>query len=169
MNSRTLAVIAGAALLGLAGCATPSAYAPQTSPRSEGYSDRQLASNRFRVSFHGNSVTSREQVEDYLLRRAAEVTLQAGYTAFEFASRDTRTNTRYFTDFMGWPDWPGYGGWYWHSWDFDATATTRPITDYTAYAEIVLLKDSGQAKNQNRAFNAQDVLNHLGPLPPPKQ
>ena len=94
MTSRTLATIAGAALLALAGCATPSAYAPQTSPRSEGYSDRQLASNRFRVSFHGNSVTSREQVEDYLLRRAAEVTLQAGYSAFEFASRDTRPAAR---------------------------------------------------------------------------
>ena len=57
MKRRILAVIAGLALLGLAGCEMPSAYAPQTSPRSEGYSDKQLASNRFRVSFHGNSAT----------------------------------------------------------------------------------------------------------------
>src|SRR5215472_9162366 len=75
MNSRIAAAFAGLALLGLAACATPSVYAPQTSAGSEGYADRQLASNRFRVSFHGNSVTSREMVEDYLLRRAAEVPL----------------------------------------------------------------------------------------------
>ena len=168
MNRRMLAVIAGLALFGLAGCETPSAYAPQTSPRSEGYSDKQLASNRFRVSFHGNSATSREQVEDYLLRRAAEVTLQAGYSGFMFDHRDTKTRTRYYTDFTGWPGWGGYGGWYWHSWDFDATADTRPITSYSAYAEITTLKDE-DARHQPTALNAQDVLNHLGPLPPSKQ
>jgi hypothetical protein len=166
MRSRILAVFAGFALLGLAACATPSAYAPQTSPSSEGYADRQLTSNRFRVSFHGNSVTSREMVEDYLLRRAAEVTLQAGYAGFMFDHRDTTTRTRYTTDFVGWPGWGGYGGWYWHSWDFDGTADTRPITSYTAYAEITTLKDE-DARHQPTALNAQDVLNHLGPLPPP--
>ena len=167
MKSRILTVIAGLALLGLTACETPSAYAPQTSPRSEGYSDKQLASNRFRVSFHGNSATSREQVEDFLLRRAAEVTLQAGYSAFMFEHRDTKTRTRYYTDFTGWPGWGGYGGWYWHSWDFDATADTRPITSYSAYAEITTLKDE-DARHQPTALNAPDVLNHLGPLPPVK-
>jgi hypothetical protein len=166
MKSRISAAVVGLALLGLAGCQTPSVYAPQTSPQSEGYADKQLASNRFRVSFHGNSATSRETVEDYLLRRAAEVTLQAGFTGFVFDHRDTRTRTRYYTDFTGWPGWPGYGGWYWHSWDFDATAETRPITSYTAYAEITTLKDT-DARREPRALNAQDLLDHLGPLPPP--
>jgi hypothetical protein len=168
MKSRFLAVMAGVALLGLAGCETPpSVYAPQTSASSEGYADKQLASNRFRVSFRGNSATSREMVEDYLLRRAAEVTLQAGYTGFVFDHRDTKTHTRYYTDFMGWPGWGGYGGWYWHNWDYDTTAETRPITSYIAYAEIMTLKDD-EARREPRALNAQDVLSHLGPLPPPK-
>jgi hypothetical protein len=166
MKSRILAALAGFTLLGLAACQSPSVYAPQTSPGSEGYADRQLASNRFRVSFHGNSATSREMVEDYLLRRAAEVTLQAGYSAFLFDHRDTKTHTRYYTDFMGWPGWGGYGGWYWHNWDFDATAETRPITSYIAYAEITTLKDA-DARHEPRALGAQDVLSHLGPLPPP--
>ena len=67
----------GAALLGLAGCADAPVYAPQTSPRSTGYADKQLAENRYRVSFRGNSATGRETVEDYPLRRAAEVTSES--------------------------------------------------------------------------------------------
>ena len=70
MRSRILAGFAGLAILGLAACATPSVYAPQTSSSSEGYADRQLASNRFRVSFHGNSVTSREMVARFPYRPA---------------------------------------------------------------------------------------------------
>ncbi len=165
MKSKILLVIAGLALAGLGGCETAATYGPQTSPRSPGYTDKQLASNRYRVSFHGNSATSRETVEDYLLRRAAEVTLKAGYSWFIFDSRDTKAKTRYFTDFAGWPGWPGYG-WYWHSWDYGGSAETVPITNYVAYAEIVLLKDD-QAKNEARALKAQDVLDHLGPLPAP--
>jgi hypothetical protein len=162
MKQKSLLSFALAAGLSLSGCISPSAYAPRTSPRSEGYADKQLASNRFRVSFHGNSATSREQVEDYLLRRAAEVTLNAGYSWFAFEHRDTRAKTRYYTDFQGWPDWGGYG-WYWHSWDWGA-AESHPVTDYTAYAEIILLKDE-QAAREPRALKAQDVLAHLGPLP----
>jgi len=149
--------------LSLAGCQTGPAYAPQTSPNSSGYADKQLATNRYRVSFHGNSATSREQVEDYLMRRAAEVTLQAGYPWFVFDQRDTKTKTRYYTDFTGWPGWGGYG-WYWHSWDFGMPSESYPITNFTAYAEIVLLKDD-QAAKEPRALKAQDVLDHLGPLP----
>lgn len=164
MKLKRLARLATAAALGLGGCVSPSAYAPQTSPRSEGYADKQLASNRFRVSFHGNSATSREQVEDYLLRRAAEVTLKAGYSWFAFEHRDTRAKTRYYTDFQGWPGWGGYG-WYWRSWDWDwGTAESRPVTDYSAYAEIVLLTDD-QARNEPRALKALDVLAHLAPQP----
>jgi len=166
MTSKIPTVLAAVALLGLAGCETAAVYAPQTSPRSVGYSDKQLAENRYRVSFHGNSATARETVEDYLLRRSAEVTLKAGYTWFVFDARSTRAKTRYYTDFAGWPGWRGYG-WYWHSWDFDGSATTYPVTSYIAYAEIVLLKDD-QVKNEPRALKAQDVLDHLGPLPQTK-
>lgn len=149
----------------LAGCKTAPVYEAQTSPRSPGYADKQLAENRYRVSYHGDSATSRETVEDFLLRRAAEVTLKAGYSAFVFDHRDTKTKTRYYSDFAGWPGWPGYG-WYWHSWDYGPTGT-YPISNYAAYAEIVLLKDDQVAK-EPRALRAQDVLDHLGPPPAAK-
>ena len=48
----------------------------------EGFSERQIEANRFVVSFAGNTVTSRDTVERYLLFHAAEVTLRDGYDYF---------------------------------------------------------------------------------------
>ena len=84
----------------LLGCATPAPYAPRGAGEQTGYTDRQLAPNRWRVTFTGNSVMPREQVEDNLLRRAAEVSLAAGYGHFMFDTRDTQANTQ-VTAFAG--------------------------------------------------------------------
>ena len=95
--TRTTTLGKAAALVFLAaliGCATPAPYAPRGSGQQTGYTDRQLAANRWRVTFTGNSVTPREQVEDDLLLRAAEVTLAAGYSHFLFDTRDTQAQTR---------------------------------------------------------------------------
>jgi hypothetical protein len=165
MNLRILAAVAALSLTGLAGCETTPVYQAQTERNGEGYTDKQLAENRYRVAYHGSSATGREVVEDFLLRRAAEVTLKAGYPAFVFDHRDTKTKTRYYTDFAGWPGWHSYG-WYWHSWDY-GPSESFPISNYTAYAEIVLLKEE-QAIKEPRALKAQDVLDHLGPPPAPK-
>src|SRR4051812_25185673 len=79
----------------LAGCMAAAPYAPRRAGQSTGYTDRELAPNRFRVTFTGNSATPREQVEDDLLLRAAEVTLAAGYSHFVFDTRNTQAQTRY--------------------------------------------------------------------------
>lgn len=167
--------LAAAAYLALAGCTTgPAAYAPKTDETSTGYTDEQLTSNRYRVTFTGNSVTARETVENYLLLRSAEVTLAAGFDYFLFDTRSTKSRTTYLSSFTGWPGWGGYGS-YWHSWawgppygpgPFDMDATSRPITRFQAYAEIVLLTDA-QAKSEPRAINANEIVNHLRPAPPP--
>jgi hypothetical protein len=164
---RTTAIAAGAVLV-LAGCQTATTYHPSTEPGAAGYSDEQLAGNRYRVTFTGNSATRRETVENYLLLRSAEVTLKAGYRHFLFDTRDTKTKTTYHSDFAGWPGWPGYG-WYWHSWPYEpmGSSTSFPVTRYEAYAEIVLLTDD-QAKSEPRAVNAQEVLDHIGPLAKPQ-
>ena len=57
-------------LLVLAGCATPAPYAPRGPGQATGYTDRQISDNRWRVTFTGNSVTTREMVENDLLLRA---------------------------------------------------------------------------------------------------
>jgi hypothetical protein len=155
------------AVAALAACATAPVYQPQQSPGGVGYSDSQLAANRYRVTYTGNSSTGREVVEDFLLRRAAEVALKAGYHWFVFDTRDTKSKTTYYNEFAGWPGWRGYG-WYWHSWAFGPPGpyAVYPVTRFEAYAEIVLLTDE-QAKAEPRALQAEDVLAHLNPAPKP--
>ena len=156
---------------GLAGCVQPAPYGPRVEGNSVGYSDERLAQNRYRVTYAGNSATPRATVEDYLLYRAAQVTLDSGFAAFEFDTRDTKAKTTYFSTFNGFPG--PYGpyrpfGWYWHTWGFDEDVQSRPITRYEAYAEIVMLT-ADQAKSEPRSLDAHDVLTRLRPrvLPPP--
>lgn len=70
-----------------------------------GYSETQLDTNVFRVSFNGNSYTSREKVYDYTLLRCAELALNNGFKFFIIADSSnsatygtyttpTTTNTR---------------------------------------------------------------------------
>lgn len=76
---------AAAAMLSLAGCVsadTPYQALSSASRVSGGYADERLAEDRYRVTFAGNTFTSRERVESYLLFRSAELTLQQGFDWF---------------------------------------------------------------------------------------
>ncbi len=178
MDFKVLAV--AALLLSLAGCAhPPAAYEPAQRDNGPGYTDQRMGDNRYRVTFTGNSATRRETVENFLMLRAAEVTRDAGFTAFVFDDRDTEARTTYRTMFTGFSDWgpgwrPGFG-WYRHSWIHDPwdpywgrDAVVVPSTRYQAYAEIVLLTPE-QARNDPHAIVAADVIARLGPAaaPPP--
>lgn len=172
------ALAGGLAMLALVSCAEPTPYAPSTPDNANGYADQQLAANRYRITFTGNSVTSREVVENYLLLRAAEVTRNAGYDYFVFDTRDTRANTIYYSDYYS--DFPGFVGFHrfdhhFHAfaffpYDYGYEGYSRPITRYQAYAEIVVLPKD-EAKHEPRAMNADDVIAHLRPVtvqqPPP--
>jgi hypothetical protein len=72
----------------LAACtSSPTPY--QAAQNGFGYSEQRIEENRYRVSFAGNSATSRQTVEDYLLYRAAELTVQNGHDWFEVVDRNT--------------------------------------------------------------------------------
>lgn len=163
-NTPALLKTAALALLAvLAGCAKPTPFVPRVTGQQTGYTDQQLAPNRWRVTFTGNSVTPREQVEDDLLLRAAQVTQAAGYGHFLFDTRDTQTNTHA----MAFPDGPAGPGGYWgRGWHFhpafgygafgpDVDIVTT--TSYQAYAEIVVLTDA-QAALEPRAVDANAVI-----------
>ncbi|HEY0107822.1 MAG TPA: hypothetical protein VGB91_17195 [Rhizomicrobium sp.] len=172
MNFKSLS--ASLVVLALAACTTPTAFVPATGG-GPGYSDERLATNRYRVTFVGNSATKRNMVENFLLLRSAEVARDAGFDWFEFDTRNTQAKTTYHTDFA---DYPGFGpsfGWYWHSWAYDpwdpywrSSSTAFPTTQYEAYAEIILLTPD-QAKADPHALQASDVITRLGPqaAPPP--
>src|SRR5258706_15466739 len=81
MSRKSAAVLAALSLsLGLAACETATPYQPNIRGQaaSGGYSDVRIEPDRWRVTFSGNSMTSRETGEGYLLFRAAELTLQNG-------------------------------------------------------------------------------------------
>jgi hypothetical protein len=169
-----LAAVAATALA-LSACETATPYQPLgTGSTSGGYSDHQIEANRFTVSFSGNSVTSRETVERYLLYRAAELTLNLGYDWFEAEDRHTDQQTQVYSDpwvyGAGWgggywgPRWRIYRHGYWGYWDpwmgrpFDVETVTR----YTASAEIAMGRGPKPAGDR-RAFDAHQVIEHLGP------
>lgn len=173
-------VAATLAVTVLAACETGPVYKPRAPGERVGYTDLQLTPTRYRVTFAGNSSTRREDVENNLLRRAAEVTLTNGYTHFAFDTRDTTARTYYregFSDpFFGDPFF-GPRPWYWSSWSYGYPygpygfgrpygygygGDLRPITSFSAYAEIVTLRPEEAASNP-RAIDAQSLLQRLPP------
>ena len=175
------AVVLVAGLAAIAACETFPIYRPRAAGEVVGYTDTQLAANRYRVKFSGGTGAQREQVEDYLLRRAAEVTLQAGYGYFVFDTRSTEATTFYRTAFDTWGPrytprigvrpWfgpgPGIHPWYWSSWPYPPgwDGDVIPVTRYSAYAEIVMLT-AGQASGDPYAIPAREVLDRLVPETP---
>lgn len=81
--------IAGVCLaLALAACATqPTLYAPAAGPGGVGWSEYQIEPGRFRITFRGGPGAPIEQVSDYALLRAADLTLAQGYDWFRVADR----------------------------------------------------------------------------------
>lgn len=180
-----LAALASSTLL-VAGCATETTFHPAVGQGFDrtGYSEAQIEPDRFRVTFAGNSVTSRETVEKYLLFRAAQLTLQQGFDYFVMADRSTdRQQEVYSTPGFGgpgfgygfggyWgPSWRYYGrgfgrglGWGpWGAWgggfnDFDV----RSVQRFEATAEIVMRRGPIPQGNV-RAFDAHAVVQTIGP------
>ena len=151
----------------LAACtAMPTPYQPAMGSRW-GFEETQIERNRFRVSFGGNSITDRETVENYLLYRSAELTVERGYDYFELVERavDSQTRTvgrdpRYSAFSVRYAYF--HPRWGWRAWNdpFWDDFHTREITRYEASAEIVM--GNGPKPDHPRAFDARDVMANLG-------
>lgn len=74
-------------LVGCASSQTP--YAPASGVGQVGYSESQLSTDRYRVSYTGGGNSSLETVQDYALLRAAEITVAQNFSWFEIADRTT--------------------------------------------------------------------------------
>ena len=81
LTAMKLQIVGLVAAVGLAvsACETATPYQPlqQGTSASGGFTDQKLDQNHFRVTFQGNTLTSRETVETYLLFRTAELTAHA--------------------------------------------------------------------------------------------
>ncbi|MDB5447916.1 MAG: hypothetical protein JWQ97_3233 [Phenylobacterium sp.] len=195
MAKRSAAFAAAVALAAaLAGCATPTPYQPNIPGQatSGGYSEVRIESNRWRVTFAGNSLTARETVEGYLLYRAAELTIQQGYDWFSIVDRNTqRSGYTYIEPDPLYHPWygPGYGFWRpswryyghgfgWRTWDpffgdpfWADRLDVRTVEKFEATAEIVMGHGAKPADDP-RAFDARQVIANLQPriqYPAPKR
>jgi hypothetical protein len=174
---------------GLSACATATPYQPATQTAAgfrNGFWEQPLEQNRWRVGFSGNTVTSRQQVEDALLLRAAELTLQQGFDHFTAVNRATERDVRYRADpmyggfgYSRYPFWSPYWRYYrpafgWRYWDpfydpFDRSYDVREIDRYEATAEILMGRGAPSAGDP-RSFDARQVFATLSPrVPRPQQ
>ncbi|NWH09455.1 MAG: hypothetical protein HXY22_12575 [Alphaproteobacteria bacterium] len=158
-------VAALATILALSACASPQTpYRPAAAAggKMEGYAEEKLDTNRYRVTFSGNASTPREVVEDFVILRAAEVTKAHGFEHFVFASQSTEANTTYRSTIYA----PTFGFYYWHPFPrggFETgTATTRAVTRYKGYADVIFLTPE-QAAKEPKAFHVASVIETLGP------
>jgi hypothetical protein len=172
-------------LLGACATSGPTPYQPAQSGQF-GFTEQRIEQNRFRITFEGNSRTTRERVEDSLLLRAADVTLQNQYDWFQIVTRATDPKTysvpvpgssfayshsfasyRAFHPRFGWvvvhdPFWSPFGpfGSRWGSrWD---DGGTREVTRFQATAEVILGRGPKPAGRPD-VFDARDVSANLTP------
>ena len=147
-------------LLLVGACAAPTPYQPAAD--GYGYSAQQLESNRYRVTFSGNAVTPRTTVQNYLLYRAAEVTLESGHDYFSVVDQDLERSTRYYGSGI---DHFGFSRFH-HPHSFGGIGlgsySAYPVDSYTAFADIVVGEGEKPAGELN-AYDARDVLRQLAP------
>lgn len=165
------ALISAAMVPFLAACATSTPYIPASEGRY-GYSETQIESDRFTVSFSGNSLTDLKTVENYLLYRAAELTQQNGYDHFIVVERkveadrklqSTGMDTRPFSPMFSYQYYHPRFGWRHHYDPFFNDVTLREVTRYEAIAEILIRKGAKPGDNA-KAYTASEVIASLGPV-----
>ncbi len=186
MMVKNLAIAALVLAAGLAGCATPTPYQPRLAGKSSsdgGFAEQRIDADRWRVTFAGNSLTSRETVESYLLYRAAELTLQQNRDWFSVVNRNTDKQSRTYVEpdpfyspwrgpgFGYWrPSWRFHGAGYgWRGWDpflgdpfWADRMDVRTVDRFEASAEIVMHAGAKPADDPS-AFDARGVSENLGP------
>ena len=174
---------AGALLGGLSACATATPYQPlnPADVSAGGYHDVKLDSDHWRVSFSGNTVTSRETVERDLLYRAAELTAAQGFDWFQQSDTHTNRTAEVYVP----PSYYGFGygyGWrpYWRfhragfrgrfrggfydGWgpgfgDPFGPGFVEEWDRYDVSSEILM----GHGPKPAQALNAREVMANLGP------
>jgi hypothetical protein len=174
---KTLALTAFAAI-SLSACVTATPYQPMAAgtAQSGGYSETKVEQDRYRITFTGNSLTSRDVVENYLLHRAAELTLAQGKDWFMMAERglaksvekiilpDPMIQSRMWhpTVIVSRGVVVGYAYPFMDDMAWRMRAQEQTLEKYEAYSEIVL--GTGQKPvNDPKAFDAKQVIENLGP------
>lgn len=154
--------LAASIAFALTACTSVTPYQPAGD--GYGFTDQMIESNRYRVAFKGNTATPRVTVENHLLYRMAEITLDNGFDYFRVLEHDTECHTNYLSSGSApcatyrphksrFP-YATYG------YDCDRNAHMFETREYESVAYITLHK--GQKPNDDaNAFDASAVKRNL--------
>jgi hypothetical protein len=145
MKSTAKTALAALAALALAGCATP--Y--QKMGAFGGVKSVEIASDMAQVTARGAIGTDPDAIERYVLRKAAETTLAAGYDHFWVVSMGDRSRT-----IQG---FAGYG-----AISSQSLPTGGFSLPFVRPGETILIRMTrGPGQSGATVFDARDVLDHL--------
>lgn len=146
-----------------AGCAAPTPYQPLAG--GQGYAEERLDTDRYRISFAGNRLTDRGTVADYLLYRAAEVTLASGNDYFVVAGSDIGRTGASRGDQRGRPvaywSCAGFHPRFPH-YCYDYARGDRGAVGYEASVMIVLGRGA-RPEDEPKAYDARELEARLKP------
>jgi hypothetical protein len=156
--------IAIAALLALSACATAPTYTPAATQGGVGYSERQIESNRYFVTYRAPGPADESLVHDFALLRAADITLERGGEWFwvDRRSFDGQSRGRSGPSIgvgLGGGRWSGGGG------TFGSVGVSVPIgsgggpTVRSATLEIRL--GEGAKPDDPNAYDARAIATNL--------
>lgn len=149
----------------LAACASATPYRAAQDRQDYGYQEQRLEDNRYRVSFAGNAHTDRQTVENYLLYRAAELTVANGKDYFIVVNSDTEKNVEHHSTVVSPSFTFGYG--YHHGFGrhhgigLGFNIINSSFRDYEAFG-VVVLKSGDKPSDNLQAYDAREVLQNLG-------
>jgi hypothetical protein len=166
MRSLVVSLLAGLA----AACATAGDDHAYEARSADGYSEERLDEQRWRIEYVGASYDAEDAVEQNLLRRAAELTVQSGYDWFAPADASLTEAPEIVVEARAsqadrtavWrPRWRRRDAHWWTDWDPrgaevepQAPPQSRGETRYAAVAEIVM----GRGPAPEGAFSAAAIV-----------
>lgn len=143
-------------------CSTPTAY-KAANGSGPGYTEQKLQDNLYRVTFTGNRATPRETVENYLLFRAAEITMKEGGDYFLVTRHSTEADTDFqvtspavYGNYSTHSRFPYYT--YGFPWAQSTNVTTNKKYQATAYIRI---KNGNMPSDNPEAFDARQIQQNL--------
>lgn len=165
MTLKTFA-LGAAAVLVLGACATATPYqAAEGGINSYGFSDTRIEPGKYRVSFRGNTATERTVVENYILLRAAELTLADGLGHFLVLEEDDAGTSDFRTSGFNGGINSGFGFGRRSFGGFGGSTTARTRERVSPDVSVLIQAFPGEKPEDNyQAFNAAAVVENLRPV-----
>jgi hypothetical protein len=149
---------AALALASIVACSTTTPYGPATDGQL-GYVTQKLEDQKYRITFEGNSSTERSTLENYVLYRAAEITLEEGFDHFVLIDQSVESESKFRSDLDTYgPGFIGRRGFYYGTGYHNPTVRERK--SYTAGAVFEARKGDKPANNEN-AYDARQIQQNL--------